>query len=129
MTSRRILSSERTLLEKDDSNVQTPSASEKSDIAPVVPAAVILKLLGFTAAMVAGPIGVYFMTLNTVFRGPFLINLSRMIKVENVAGNSTWAGATAAIVANVVLIAYVVVAMKEDQSEKLAAEESAKKKR
>lgn len=29
--------------------------------------------------------------------------------------------------ANVVLIAYVIVAMKEDQSEKIAAEEKAKK--
>lgn len=34
-------------------------------------------------------------------------------------GNSTFAGATAAIMANVVLIAYVVVAMREDQSEQL----------
>ncbi len=31
--------------------------------------AVIMKLLGFTAAMVGGPIGMYFLTLNTVFRG------------------------------------------------------------
>ncbi|KAL8798765.1 MAG: hypothetical protein Q9182_006402 [Xanthomendoza sp. 2 TL-2023] len=129
MTSRRILSSEKTFLEKDDSNDPTPSSSEKSDIAPVVPTAVILKLLGFTAAMVAGPIGVYFMTLNTIFHGPFLVSMPRLIKIENIAGNSTWAGATAAIVANVVLVTYVIVAMKEDQSEKLAAEDSAKKKR
>lgn len=33
-------------------------------------------------------------------------------------GNSTYAGATAAITANAVLIAYVVVAIKEDQSER-----------
>ncbi|KAL8682173.1 MAG: hypothetical protein Q9186_001794 [Xanthomendoza sp. 1 TL-2023] len=112
MTSRRIVSSEKTLLEKDDSNDRTPGASQKSDIAPAVPATVIAKLLGFTAAMVGGPIGVYFLTLNTIFRG-----------------NSTWAGATAAIVANVVLVAYVIVAMKEDQSEKLAAEENEKKER
>jgi hypothetical protein len=32
-------------------------------------------------------------------------------------GNSTYAGATAAIMANVVLIAYVFAAMREDQEE------------
>ena len=30
---------------------------------------VIIKLLGFTAAMIGGPIGVYFLTINTIFRG------------------------------------------------------------
>ncbi|MCJ1437550.1 vacuolar ATPase assembly integral membrane protein vma21 [Xylographa pallens] len=60
--------------------------------------------------MVAGPIITYYLTLNTIFRG-----------------SSTWAGATAAIMANVVLVAYVIVAMKEDQSDRLAAEEKARK--
>ncbi|KAI4167332.1 MAG: hypothetical protein LQ343_007293 [Gyalolechia ehrenbergii] len=110
MASRRIVSNDKGLLEKDDSNSRPPGASEKSDIAPAVPAAVIVKLLGFTAAMLGGPIGVYYLTLNTVFHG-----------------SSTWAGAAAAFTANLVLIAYVIVAMKEDQSEKLAAEEHAKK--
>jgi hypothetical protein len=38
-------------------------------------------------------------------------------------GNSTFAGATAAIMANVVLVAYIVVAMREDQSEAINAAE------
>ncbi|MCJ1300359.1 vacuolar ATPase assembly integral membrane protein vma21 [Hypocenomyce scalaris] len=110
MTSRRIISNENNVLEKDVRNTFTPDASKESDITPAVPAAVIYKLLGFTAAMVAGPIGTYFLTLNTVF-----------------GGNPTFAGAAAALMANVVLITYVVVAMKEDQSEKMAADEKAKK--
>lgn len=38
MTSRRIVSMEKNLLEKDDSDGRTPSASEKSNIVPAVPA-------------------------------------------------------------------------------------------
>ncbi|KAL9605818.1 MAG: hypothetical protein Q9179_001004 [Wetmoreana sp. 5 TL-2023] len=110
MTSRRIVSNEKDIFEHDDVKDRTASASRTSDIAPEVPAAVIVKLLGFTAVMVGGPIGVYFLTLNTIFRG-----------------SSTWAGATAAVTANLVVIAYVIVAMKEDQGDKLAAEEKAKK--
>jgi len=96
---------------KDDKHDFSPTDGEKSNIAPAVPAHVIYKLLGFTFAMVTFPIGFYFLTLNLLFKG-----------------NSTWAGATAAIVANVVLIGYVIVAMKEDQTEAMEAAEEEKKK-
>lgn len=106
MTSRRIVSDEKTFLDRGDEK----RTSNSSNIAPAVPSSVIFKLLGFTFAMVTMPIGTYFLTLNSLYRG-----------------NSTFAGATAAIMANVVLIAYVIVAMKEDQSERLAAEQKEKK--
>lgn len=71
-----------------------------SDTSPLVTASVIQTLLGFTAAMVILPIGSYFVTVNTIFRG-----------------NSTFAGGLAALVANVVLIGYVIVAWKDDQED------------
>ncbi|RFU72829.1 vacuolar atpase assembly integral membrane vma21 [Trichoderma arundinaceum] len=94
MATRRIIASERTILEKDD------TAEEKSNISPAVPKDVIFKLLGFTAAMIIIPIGSYFLTVHTVFKG-----------------NSSLAGGMAAVLANVVLITYIVVAMKEDQTD------------
>ncbi|KAF2187813.1 vacuolar ATPase assembly integral membrane protein VMA21 [Zopfia rhizophila CBS 207.26] len=105
MASRRIGTSEKTYLDNDGKG-----ASEPSNITPAVPSSVIWKLLSFTFGMITLPIGTYFFTLNYVF-----------------SGNSTFAGATAAVMANVVLIAYVVVAMKEDQSERQEEEEKKKK--
>ncbi|EON64160.1 vacuolar ATPase assembly integral membrane protein VMA21 [Coniosporium apollinis CBS 100218] len=113
MASRRTISSEKGFIEKGDATAFSPAALEKSNIAPAVPPGVIFKLLAFTFAMVVFPIGSYFATVNTIFRGKM--------------SNSTFAGATAAFIANVVLIGYVIVAMKEDQSERLEAEEEAKK--
>ncbi|RDW78084.1 hypothetical protein BP5796_05936 [Coleophoma crateriformis] len=184
MATRRIISSEKTILEKDDKHDLSPAAGEKSNIAPAVPALVflcqdihshcafgdalayiadffdvlslvriceefhlfsaspaitshltfscftcsltrnphrytdrspfpihvIIKLLGFTFAMIVCPIGSYFLTLNMLF-----------------GGNSTYAGAFAAIMANVVLVAYVIVAMNEDDSEAIEAEAKKKK--
>lgn len=85
------------------------SAPEKSNIYPAVPRSVILKLLGFTLAMIVAPIGSYFATVDALF-----------------GGNSTYAGALAAIIANVVLIAYIVVAFTEDLAEQDANKETKK---
>jgi len=96
MATRRIVNTERTILEKDDHE------EEKSNISPAVPMDVIYKLLAFTLAMISVPIGGYFITVNTIFKG-----------------NSSFAGGFAAVLANVVLVAYIITAMKEDQSETL----------
>ncbi|KAL9048860.1 MAG: hypothetical protein Q9162_007511 [Coniocarpon cinnabarinum] len=79
---------------------QRPAEPGTSNTSPAVPMSVVYKLLFFTAAMVIAPLGVYFITAQTIF-----------------AGNNTWAGALAAITANVVLIAYIIVAVQEDQGE------------
>ncbi|MCJ1242937.1 vacuolar ATPase assembly integral membrane protein vma21 [Trapelia coarctata] len=92
------------------SSLANAKEEKKSNTAPAVPAAVIYKLLFFTAAMVGGPIGTYYVCLHTI-----------------AGGSSTFAGAMAAIMANVVLVAYVIVAMREDQSERLAEEEKVRK--
>jgi hypothetical protein len=42
-------------------------------------------------------------------------------------GNATFAGASAAVTANVVLVAYIIVAMREDESEAIEAAEKEKK--
>ncbi|KAI0107615.1 hypothetical protein GGR51DRAFT_516205 [Nemania sp. FL0031] len=113
MTSRRIINSEKTILDKDDEDLQSsPGAGGQSITAPAVPMDVIIKLLAFTLAMIVIPIGSYFLTVNTIFRG-----------------NSTYAGALAAILANVVLVGYVVVAMNEDQTDQLEAEKKKQKQR
>jgi len=110
MATRRIVSTEKSVLEMDDQDFK-PAPGEKSNISPAVPAHVIYKLLGFTLAMIVCPIGSYFLTLNMLF-----------------GGNSTYAGALAAITANVVLIGYVIVAFREDQSDAIEAAEKEKKK-
>ncbi|KAG9507067.1 vacuolar ATPase assembly integral membrane protein vma21 [Fusarium musae] len=95
MATRRIVATEKTFLDKDD------PVDEHSSTSPAVPSQVIYKLLAFTFAMIVVPIGSYFLTVNTVFRG-----------------NSSLAGGLAAVLANVVLVGYIIVAMKEDQSDK-----------
>ncbi|KAI1465722.1 uncharacterized protein F4812DRAFT_437308 [Daldinia caldariorum] len=115
MATRRIISTEKTILDKDDDDLKPGSPGQQqqsgSSIAPAVPLDVIIKLLAFTFAMVIIPIGSYFLTVNTVFKG-----------------NSTYAGALAAIMANVVLVGYVIVAMNEDQSDQLATKKKVGKK-
>lgn len=69
MATRRIISDGKTILEKDDTVGSSPAADQQSNIAPAVPTDVIVKLLAFTFAMIVMPIGSYFATVNTIFKG------------------------------------------------------------
>ncbi|THX06723.1 hypothetical protein D6D13_06382 [Aureobasidium pullulans] len=121
-TNRRINSQEKTHLDQDEVQ-QQPSL-----ITPAVPKHVIVKLLLFSFAMIVLPISSYFLTVDMLFSGKYSF-IHPHPTITNSAGNSTFAGATAAIIANVVLIGYVVVAMREDAGERAEAEEKDKKSR
>ncbi|KAL4897695.1 vacuolar ATPase assembly integral membrane protein vma21 [Aspergillus ambiguus] len=91
----------------------TSSVAEKppvdSDVSPAVPTHVILKLLGFSVAMVSTPLGTYF-AMTTFGMSP------------------TVSGISAAIMANVILFLYIYVAWQEDKEEREAiAAKKAKK--
>lgn len=87
--------------------------------------------------MIGGPIGMYFLTVNTIFSGKYFSSLrpdlqcvllfffSVVVLTQSIyyPGNSTFAGATAAVTANVVLFAYIYVAWREDQGEQQARRE------
>ncbi|CAK7267219.1 vacuolar ATPase assembly integral membrane protein vma21 [Sporothrix epigloea] len=109
MAARRLAAGGKMGAETDGTVTPSPPANAQGRTAPAVPKSVIFKLLGFTFTMIVAPIGSYFATVDRLF-----------------SGNSTYAGALAAIIANVVLVAYVIVAFYEDQSDQLA-EKDAKK--
>lgn len=76
--------------------------------------------------MVVGPIGMYFLTVNTIFGGMFETHFQAFQSScpnHLAIGNPTYAGIVAAVTANVVLFAYIYVAWKEDQGDR---EEAAK---
>ncbi|RPB19856.1 hypothetical protein L211DRAFT_842269 [Terfezia boudieri ATCC MYA-4762] len=104
MTSRRIVSTEKTVLDKDDMSSRGPPGPAPPDILPgsipQISKSVISKLLAYTIAMIVAPLSAYYLTLNHIYNG-----------------NNTFAGATAAVVANIVLIAYVIEALREDDAD------------
>lgn len=87
--------------------------------------------------MIAIPIGSYFLTVNTVFRGqlasshlvfPHLNGAQKDGRLTlRFLGNSSFAGGLAAVLANVVLISYIIVAMNEDTSEDDSKKSESKK--
>ncbi|CDH50455.1 predicted protein [Lichtheimia corymbifera JMRC:FSU:9682] len=82
--------------------MQQPSTSthDRLETTTKVSGSVIAKLLLFTIAMVVLPIGTYFTTVDRVF-----------------GGNGAYAAGAAAGMANVVAIAYVIVAAIEGQQQ------------
>jgi len=85
--------------EQTKDSVPTIATSQPSK-ALNIPGAVVVKLLLFTLAMITAPLLTYYISVTSVF-----------------VGNVTVAGAFAAVAANVVLIAYIIVAMNEDDTD------------
>jgi hypothetical protein len=82
--------------------------------------------MSFTFAMITLPIGTYFFTVNFVFQGKHLVMRPREL-LTLCPGNATYAGGLAALMANVVLIAYIVMAFRDDQEEMREEAEKSKK--
>ncbi|KAF3920868.1 hypothetical protein ABW21_db0204543 [Orbilia brochopaga] len=104
MATRRVKSTEKPADDAPAAPPTLPRAMQaekmKANPGPAIPAEVLVKLFGFTAAMFIGPIGCYYVSTNILFPGSTVLGAS-----------------IAAVVANVVLIAFVVVAMREDDGE------------
>ncbi|KAF2482592.1 hypothetical protein BDY17DRAFT_298775 [Neohortaea acidophila] len=106
MASRRGAPEEKPLLATPD----VPAGP--SDTSPAVPSHIITKLLAFSAALFFLPIASYFLTRDVVFKG-----------------NAAYAGGFAALVANVVLVGYIVVAFLDDKKEQEVLDAETKKER
>ncbi|KAK9452492.1 vacuolar ATPase assembly integral membrane protein vma21 [Dipodascopsis uninucleata] len=79
------------------SSSATSSSASSVKKEPIVSPEVVKALAMFTAAMVIIPLGSFYLTLHLFFNE-----------------NRQWAGLVAAIMANVVVISYVIFAFRED---------------
>lgn len=79
--------------------------------------------------MVIAPIGMYFLTIDAVFKGQSMVfpSLSLAVILTR-AGSSTYAGITAAVTANVILGVYIFVAWQEDKGDRAAEQKEKDKK-
>lgn len=87
---------------------------------------VLVKLMVFTAALFAFPIVTFFVTLHSLFDGMLsilCISFERLyIDLLLSLGNTTYAGGAAALMANVIVGLYIVVAMLERPKESVTNE-------
>ncbi|KAI1978437.1 vacuolar ATPase assembly integral membrane protein vma21 [Ophidiomyces ophidiicola] len=78
---------------------------------PGYPHQVLWKLIVYSIAVVVLPISAYFYSKNYIFEG-----------------NTTYSGAIAALTANVVLISYIILAVREDRGDLMKGQEEKKTK-
>ena len=86
---------------------------------------VLAKLLVLTFALACAPISCFYITRDYVWNGMCSINFHSVFACSyRSPGNSTWAAISAVVAANIVLVLYIIVSMKEEKQ--LAAKTKAK---
>ncbi|KAF8456361.1 hypothetical protein BGX38DRAFT_1164275 [Terfezia claveryi] len=90
MTSRRTVSTEKTVLDKDDMSSRGPAGQAPPDILPgtipQISKTVISKLLAYTIAMIVAPLSAYFLTLNHIYNG---MQFTPIVPVYEMLGTET----------------------------------------
>jgi hypothetical protein len=87
---------------------------------------VLVKLIIFSVTLGVLPIGSYFLSLEYVWKGTYRRYLATQMLTACI-GNSTFAAITAIVAANLVLVAYIITAVREDRTNATSGSQTVEK--